>query len=83
MIASGFMITFVAIRPEGFGNTSLSLFSQKLAQFSLLLYGIIVFSSTGIQPLTGFILLVLAVSGAIYTHLMKGFSNPEFGVLIL
>lgn len=81
------MITFVAIRPEGFGNTSLSIFLQKLAQYTLIIYGIIVVSSItelyGIRPLTGLIFIVLAVAGAIYTNLMKGFHNPEFSVLVI
>ena len=81
------MITFVAIRPEGFGNTSLSIFLQKLAQYTLIIYGIIVVSSMtelyGIRPLTGLILIVLAVAGAVYTNLMKGFHSPEFSVLVI
>jgi NADH-quinone oxidoreductase subunit N len=80
MIASGILLAYVAIRPSGFGHTSLSLFTHNFAFYSLVVTAVLLvliwpFSYNGelmaINPLTTLIQIIVVVSGAVFTFLMR------------
>lgn len=93
MIASGILLAYVAIRPSGYGNTSLSLFTHSFAFFSLLVTAVLLaliypFSFNGelvaASPLTTTVKLVVVISGAIFTFLMRrGEYILELSTLVL
>jgi len=93
MIASGILLAYVAIRPTGYGNTSLSLFTHHFALFTLLVTAVLLiliypFSFNGefvaASPLSTTVKLVVVISGAIFTYLMRrGEYILELSTLVL
>lgn len=95
MIASGILLAYVAIRPAGFGHSSLSFFTHTFTFYTLIVTAILLViiwphSYTGelivVNPLTTAIQLVVVISGAIFTFLMRrggAEKTLELSVLVL
>ena len=95
MIASGILLAYVAIRPAGFGHTSLSLFTHTFSSYTLLITAVLLitlwpYSYTGelmaVNPLITTIQIIIVVSGAVFTSLMRrggAEKTLELSILIL